>query len=158
MCQRGCVVHPDQLAVAQHGDAIGDLVDLIDEVGDEDDRRSLALEFAHHPEQLAGLISVEAGGRLVQDQYLGRGDFQRTSNGCHLLDCDRVRPKRSRHVDVYIEPQQDLARLGVHAFPVDAAGPARLAADQDVFGHGQIRAQVDLLIDGADAEILSMLR
>ena len=42
----------DQAAVAQHGHPVGDLVDLVEEVGDEHDRDALGLELAHHPEQL----------------------------------------------------------------------------------------------------------
>ena len=42
----------DQLAVAEHGDPVADLVDLVEEVRDEEDRDAALLELADHPEQL----------------------------------------------------------------------------------------------------------
>ena len=38
----------DQPAVAQHRDAVGDLEDLVEEMGDEDDAEAAALQLAHH--------------------------------------------------------------------------------------------------------------
>ncbi len=61
----------DQPAVAQDRHPVGDLVDLVEEVRDEQDRDALVLEPPHHPEELLDLVGVQAGGRLVQDQHLG---------------------------------------------------------------------------------------
>src|SRR5712692_5461259 len=41
----------DRLAVAQHGDAVGNLSELLQAVGDEDDRRPLGLELSDDAEQ-----------------------------------------------------------------------------------------------------------
>ena len=45
-----------------------------------------------------------------------------------------------------------------HLAPVDPAEPARLAADEDVLRHRQVRAEVDLLVDGADPGLLRLQR
>ena len=41
----------DAAAVAQHGDPVGDLIDLIEEMGDEDDREAAPLQVAQDVEQ-----------------------------------------------------------------------------------------------------------
>jgi hypothetical protein len=61
-------VLPHELAVAQNRHPVGDLVDLVEEVRDEQDRDALLLQPPHHPKQLGDLVRVEAGGRLIEDQ------------------------------------------------------------------------------------------
>ena len=56
----------DELAPAQHGDAVGDLCDLVQLVADEDDGRPLRGEAAHDLEQLPRLLRGEHCRRLVQ--------------------------------------------------------------------------------------------
>jgi len=53
---------------------------------------------------------------------------------------------------------QDLIGIVIHGFVIDEAKFNRLAANQDVFCHAQVWAEVDFLVDRADAEFLSMLR
>jgi hypothetical protein len=64
----------------------------------------------------------------------------------------RVRVQPSGHVDLDVQPTQHLRGLAIRRFPVDAAPFPRLAADQEVLRHGQIGAEVDLLVHGADAQ------
>jgi hypothetical protein len=61
----------DPGAVAQDRDAVRHLVHLIKEVGDEHDGQAFAAQPAQHLEQLADLVLVQAGGRLIEDQHLG---------------------------------------------------------------------------------------
>src|SRR5690606_34543121 len=49
--QVGRLARADELAVAQHGDAVADLVDLFEEMGDEDDAEAALLEAAHDAEE-----------------------------------------------------------------------------------------------------------
>ena len=59
----------DHPAVAQHRDAVGDGEDLVQLVGDVDDRHALARRSRREMrEQLARLADRERGGRLVEDQ------------------------------------------------------------------------------------------
>ena len=58
--QRRRLVRADERAVPQDRDAVGDLVDLVQEVGDEDDRDAFALELPHHLEELRGLVRGQA--------------------------------------------------------------------------------------------------
>ncbi len=58
-----------------------------------------------------------------------------------------------------IETRQQAIGLGVHALPVNAAETVdELAAEEDVFRNRQLRDQVQLLMDNADARFLRVLR
>ena len=61
----------DGFAVAQHGVAVGDLVDLVEEVADVDHREPLGAEFANDAEQRLLVFVRERAGRLVHDDDLG---------------------------------------------------------------------------------------
>ena len=138
----------DELAVAQHGDPVADLVDLVEEVRDEQDRDAPLLEVADHAEQLGALLAVEARRRLVQDEDLDlRGD--RACDRDQLLDGERVASQQRGRVDVEAEAGEHLLRVSPHRGPVDQAEPARLAAERDVLGDGDVGQQVDLLVDRA---------
>ena len=79
----------DEHAVAQHGDAVADLVDLVEKVRDEEDRHSALLELADHPEQLGYLVEVEARCRLVEHEHLDVGR-QGAGDGDELLHGEGV--------------------------------------------------------------------
>ncbi len=65
----------------------------------------------------ADLALGEARGRLVQDEDLGGGDVERSGDGRHLLDRDRVRAELSGHVDVDVQAGRGIsARLAFIAF------------------------------------------
>ena len=150
-CETSAVeVLADQTAVAQHRHPVGDLVDLVEEVRDEQDRDAAVAQAAHHPEQLGDLVGVQARGRLVEDQHPGV-DVDRTGDRDELLDRDRVLAERRGRVDVQVEPVERLRGPAVHRPAVDAAEATGLAAEQDVLGHREVGAEVDLLVDGADA-------
>jgi hypothetical protein len=76
---------PDHGAVAQYRDAVGHRIDLIQEMGDEQDRHAALAQLVHHREQLAHLVLVEARGRFIEDQHASRY-AQGARNGHHLLD------------------------------------------------------------------------
>jgi hypothetical protein len=57
----------DRAAVLEDGHAVADLADLLEPVGDVDDRDALGGEVADDGEQLVDLAGVEHRGRLVHD-------------------------------------------------------------------------------------------
>ena len=67
MVDRFAFERTDQIAVAQHEDAVGGLDDLIQPVRDEDDRDAVRLEAGNHLQQLLGLCDRQARCRLVQN-------------------------------------------------------------------------------------------
>lgn len=49
----------DELTVAEHGQAIGDLVNLVKEVGHEQDRHTRITNLAHDLEQILHFVGVK---------------------------------------------------------------------------------------------------
>ena len=58
-------------AVAQHGDGIGDLFDLVETVRDIEDRRACRLSFTNREERLR-LMRREYRGRFIEDHHAVR--------------------------------------------------------------------------------------
>ena len=98
----------DDLAEADHGDLVGDLADLAELVGDEDDRLAGLLELAHDLHQLVGLLGRQDRGRLVEDQHLGVAR-EGLDDLDPLLDADGELLHQGVGVDVEAEPLGDLA-------------------------------------------------
>jgi hypothetical protein len=144
-----------QAAVAQHRDAVRDLVHLVQEVRHEEDRDALVLELPHDAEELLALLRVETGGRLVEDEHLG-GDVDGPRDGDHLLHGDGVGAEQGRGVDVEPEPPEQLGGPPVDLLPLDRAESPRFAADEDVLRDRQVGTEVDLLVDGADPGLLRL--
>ena len=151
----------DPLPVAQHRDAVGHRIHLVQEVRDEENRHALAAQAAQHGEELLHFIVVKAGRGLVEDQHLAL-DTECTRNGHHLLYRHRAVRQQLRHIDVQPDARQQLAGALVHGSPVDAKtlqrAAARVAPGEHVLGHRQVGAEVHLLVDGADAELLCFER
>ena len=61
----------DGAAVLEDRDAVADLADLLESVGDVDDGDALGGEVADDPEEVVDLALVEHGGRLVEDEQPG---------------------------------------------------------------------------------------
>ena len=146
----------DELAVAQHGDAIADLVHLIEEVRYEQDGDAALLQLADDAEQLGDLVEVEARGRLVEHEHLDV-DRDGARDRDELLHRERVRAEDRRGIDVDAEVCEHGPRVGSHAAPVDHSEPSRLPAERDVLGDRHVRQQVDLLIDRADPGLLRVV-
>ena len=78
----------DEAAVAQDRYAVGDPVNLVEKMGDEDDRDASALEIAQNLEQKLDLVGVEARGRLVEHEH-PRIVLERPRDRDQLLDRQR---------------------------------------------------------------------
>ena len=151
-----CIVHADEMAVAQHGQAVAHLKHLIQEVRDEDDAHALGLQIAHDVEQALDLLVVQGRGRLVEDQHL-RIHVHGAGDGNHLLNGGGILGERARNVDVNLEALKQLLGAPVDFLPVDLAAADGLAADEDVLGDGQVVAQVNLLENGRNAKVHGIL-
>ena len=76
----------DRAAVAQHGDAIGDLGDFVELVRDQDRGDALRAERDQAIEQRGAVGLIQARGRLVEDEQLYLLAGQR------LRDLDQLLP------------------------------------------------------------------
>ena len=77
----------------KHDDAIADLADLVDEVGDVDDRVAARLEPRDQREQALGVAAAERAGRLVEHEHAATdGDGPRDLDELLIGDGKIARP------------------------------------------------------------------
>jgi hypothetical protein len=136
-------------AVAQNGDAVGELPHLRHPVGDVDDRRPLASGGADPVEEEVHRVLAERGRRLVQDQQLG-------PKGQGLGELEQVLLRQGQPVDAVLEVdgQPDVVEQPAHGRR-RAAGELevrRRDGDEDVLGHGHVGQHRRVLVDDRDAE------
>ncbi|MNT05926.1 hypothetical protein D3C72_1405720 [compost metagenome] len=140
----------DKAAVAQHGDAVGQLIDFRHAVADIDDGHAFGAQLADQGEQAVGLAGGQRRGGLVHHQDAGL-EMHRARNLDQLALCDRQRVHRRVRREVRPEPcQRGFARAG-HRGAVDQPVAVQMPAEVDVLGHAQVRRQAQFLVDHRDA-------
>ena len=149
--QVGRQVLADELAIAHHRDAVGHRVGLVQKVGDEQNGHAVCLQAAQHREQSRRLGVVQAGGRLVEDEHAGVG-ADGASDRHHLLHSHGQLTQGAAHVHLDLERRQQGVCDGMRLPPRDPAPAAGHATRQDVLGHREVGAEVDLLVDRRNAE------
>ena len=127
--RRGVFAH--EPAVAQHGDPVGERVDLVEEMRDEHDAEPAGPQLAHDAEKFRDLLLVEARGGFVEHEQL-RLRVQRARDGDHLLERNGKRTELGVHVAVHLEARQRGLRAAADGAPVEKTRAARLAAERDV--------------------------
>ena len=145
----------DVLAVAHHGYAVGDSLELVHLVRDVDDADPVAFELADDAEEVIDFRVVQRRGGLIHDEHpgferQGLGDFH------HLLLGHGEFADQGVRIQVQMQAVEDLPSVLLH-FPIvdeQAEAPAGFAADEDVLRDAAVVHQVELLMNDADAEIL----
>ena len=141
----------DDLAEPDDRDPVGDLADLAQLVGDEDDGLPGRLELAHDLHQLVGLLGRQDGRGLVEHEHLGVAR-ERLDDLDPLLDADGEVLDEGVGVDVEAELVGDLLDPAAGGLEVEGAGEAGgLVAEHDVLGDGEDGDQHEVLVDHADA-------
>ncbi len=141
----------DHLSEADDGDAVRDLADLAELVGDEDDGCPGCLELAHDLHQLVGLLRGEDRGGLVEDEHPGVAG-ERLDDLDPLLDADGELLDQRVGIDVESEPSRDLAHaLAGRADVQQSARASRLVSEHDVLGHAEDGDEHEVLVHHADA-------
>ena len=140
----------DHLAPAHHGDRIGQVHDLAQLVGDDDDRLALVPQRPEDAEQVVGLLRGQDPGRLVQDQDVGAA-IERLEDFDALLKADGQ--VADDGVDIHLQRVFMLQPLQLLAGAAEAGGQrgAALGPEQHVFHHGEGVHQHEMLVDHADA-------
>ena len=140
----------DHLSAPHDRHPVGQIHDLAQFVGDEDDGLVLALEHAQHFEQLVGLGGRQHRGRLVQHEDLGAA-HQRFQDFDPLLQADRQFADNG----VWVYDEAVFAPEFVKSFAdcACALGEQRpaLGAEHHVFEHGERRHQHEVLMHHANA-------
>ena len=145
--------HVDRLdrgAVADDGGGVGDRGDLPELVGDDDaGDAALIAQVADQPEQVLGVVVVQGGGGLVEDQQ------------AHVLrqrlgDLDELLLAHTQLADggdgLLLQPHalEQLGGAGVGLVPADDAAAALLVAEEDVLRDGEVGDERELLMDDHD--------
>ncbi|MPM50992.1 hypothetical protein SDC9_97738 [bioreactor metagenome] len=151
------IIRPHQLAISEHGNSVGDLIDLVEEMGDKDDSHPFFFQSAHHRKKLLGFMCIQTGSRLIQNQYFYIRNFQCTRNCGHLLNSYRTGAQHLGHIQLNTQAKQNFFRLGFHGFVVNKPKLVRFSPDKDIFSHTQVRAKIHFLIHSADAQFLGVL-
>ena len=143
----------DQPAVAEHGDPVGERLDLREEVADQHHPYPLRRQAADDPPELLLLAGGQRRRRFVEDD---EGDVaaERPDDLDDLLVGHRQLADRAAEVNGHLgKPARDQRRRpgAQGAAADDAAGEARLVAEEDVVGAGQRRDEAALLADEGDA-------
>ena len=142
----------DELAVAEDRHTVGERLDLMHFVRDDDDRLAVVAHVAQYGEELVGLLRRENGGRLVKDENV-RAAVE------NLYDLDRLLLGDGHIVDllrgIHAEAVfvADLADLCRGCFEIELAGQT----ENDIFRRRQHIHELEMLMDHADAVVKGVL-
>ena len=153
----------NELSIPQDGHAVGNLHDLVQTVGNEDNRDPLRSDCAHRIQQPRGFAFSEHSGRLVEHKQLDTGLVDLAGN----LDKLHVTDRHSLNKAVFIHLEADrLERLAgvprhhveieqLHRTacqPAEEGGMADLAPHLDILCDGKPRDQHKFLMHHTDAQ------
>ena len=145
-------------AVAQHGDALGDLQHLVEAMADKHHADARRFSSRDSAEQRVDLVAGQRGRRLVHDDELGVG-----RDGAADRDELPLGDRQLRHRLVEVERPRRCApwrpcAVARTAGQLTGRCSAAMPADGDVLGDGEVREQRQVLIDHLDAESAALDR
>ena len=141
------------LAVAQNGDSVGDLANLIHTMGDVDQRDAFVLEMPHQIEESFRFRGAQRGRGFIENQHPGIGaqrfgDFRQLP--VSRCQCSHFNIR----VEVDAQSVQKLLRLLAHAFLVQKmAAIQRLRAHEDVLRDAHCGDEGEFLEHHADSRL-----
>ena len=145
MAELGQRSFSDPMPVAHHHGVVADGRELIQLVGDVGNRDTILLELANHPEQHFHLMVRNGRCRFVHDDYAGISG-KGLGNLHYLLLTDTQIPEGGRRQCIQLKFLEQERRVAIHLRIIDKAKAIeRFTAQEDVFGHGKIGHQVELL-------------
>src|SRR5215213_4713841 len=147
-CTSASVVH---CPIAHHGGGVADLEDLLEVVGDVDDRDPLPPQPPHYVEEHLYLGALQRARRLVhnQDPYIPVQGLRHLEQ---LPYPQSQRPDRRPRAEVVEphpreQPPRPLARLPL----VDQRSSRGHVPEKEVLSHAHLRHEAKLLIDHRDS-------
>ena len=140
------------MSAPQNGEALRDLEDLLELVGDEEDGDAAGLEVANDVEEGAHLLLRQGGGGLVHDDEPGVA-YERAADGDQLLVGDGEVADRLVQVDGEADLGDGFRGDPAHARAVDqGASGGNLAAERDILHDGEVGEDGEVLVDDAHAD------
>ena len=145
------VAAADHLAAAQDGGAVAQRADLLQLVGDVEDRAALRHQPAQGGEQHLDLLRRQHRGRLVHDEQLRL--LQQAAHDLHAL---ALADRQVADAAVGIELQAVGGRHRDDALAQAVLGELGGDAERDVLGHRQALEQREVLEHHADALVAGL--
>ena len=139
----------DDLPLAHHGDDVGDLADLAQLVGDEDDGLALAAQRSQDAEEVVDLLRRQDGRRLVEDQDVG-APVERLEDLDALSLADAEIADARLRVDLEVVLPTEARQLGAGPRHPGPEPKAALDAEHDVLQHRERLHQHEVLVHHAD--------
>ena len=153
MADLALAVRATTLAVAQHDDAVGAALDLVEPVRDEDDADAVRLEPAI-PQQPLGLgaVRLEVGSSMMTRRALSDSALAISTSCIWASDRSATGVSGAKSAPSWSSSGCARRRERSRRRPA-AAKPAvqRLAADEDIGGDVEIVEEVEFLVDEGDA-------
>ena len=146
-----CVDGADVLALAQNAHAVGDLHDLVELMGDEENGLAFAGKLLHRGHQFLDLLRSQNCGRLIEDEDLVVA-VEHLQNLNALLHADGDILDLRVKVDIQTVAFGDLLDLFARLLLLQKAALRRLRAEDDVVEHRENVHQLEMLVHHADAE------
>ena len=147
----------DAFALAQDRDAVRDLHDLVELMGDEEDALALGREVLHDLHELFDLLRGQDRRRLVEDEDLVVAVEHFEDLGA-LLHADGDILDDGVGVDVQAVFFRQVDDLFPRLLLLQEAHFVRLDAEDDVVEDGEAFDQLEVLVDHADAERVGVVR
>ena len=145
----------NRLAVAQHGDRIGNGDDFFQLVRNHHAGDTVLFQLTDQVQQVFAVILIQGGGRFVQDeqfdilaQCLGNLD-QLLLAHTQIFD---LRPR----IDVQFDSLDRFSGPFDGLIPINGEAALDLIAEEDVFVDRHFRDECQLLVDDGDADLLAV--
>ena len=132
---------------------VGGLLDLLQLVGDENDRFSLPGQVADDLHQLINLPGHQYGGRLVENQNI-RIPVQHLQNFCPLLHAYRNFFNSGCGVDFHAVSLGQGFHTRLRPLQVHMERTARFQTQYNVFCNSKIMNQLEVLMNHSDAKFV----
>ena len=142
-------------ALAQNGHAVRDVKDLMEFMGDNDNRLAVRLHVAHDGKEFFGLLRGQDGCRLIEDENI-RAAVEHLDNFKRLLLAD------AHLIYLLIKVQRELVlftdgtRLIAHGTQVELL--VLVHAQGDIFHSGKNIHKLKVLVNHADAQCQGITR
>ncbi len=143
-------MHRDGAPVPHDRDAVADLVEFVETMGDKEDADAVRPQRAHGGEQGGDFALVERRGRLVHDHELGLSR-DRARDRHHLPRRGIEGAQRLADVDDNVEAGERGGGIVMNAAPVDQPVAARFGTEIDVLGDAPEGNKIDFLINCRDS-------
>ena len=146
------------MPVTKNGNVIANLEDFFHAVGDIDNTAALRFQLAYDAEQGFGFGIGQRIGRFIHNDDF-RLKAQHFGDFNHLLVTDGKIAHQLVAFKAQVKFSQQFIRFGIHGFPVNFAKAInKLTTEENVFGNGQLRDQVQFLMDNPNPGFLGRFR